>query len=125
MLPKALITVGDHIRTRRIQLQLTQNQVAKRIGVATDTITNWELNRNVPQIQFMPKIIAFLNYVPNVGGEPESLGEELNLYRMMYGKSIKLLARKWGMDEKTLFTIESNERFFQKSMNKVRWYLFR
>ena len=58
--PKELKTYGDHIRKKRLDLNLSQPQVAKIINVTTDTITNWELNRNTPSIRQVHKIIAFL-----------------------------------------------------------------
>ena len=61
------VTLGDHIRKRRIDLRMLQKDVANVIGVSEDCITNWENNRTIPQIQFMPKIIKFLGYNPNQG----------------------------------------------------------
>ena len=62
MLPTEILTIGDHIRAKRVHLGLSQSQVAKKIGVTPDAITNWELNRNEPRISYMPKIIACLLY---------------------------------------------------------------
>ena len=67
--------IGDHIRFCRIKRKMTQGQVADLIGVTTDTITNWELNRSIPQIRYMPTIILFLNYISIQNGEPNSLGK--------------------------------------------------
>jgi DNA-binding XRE family transcriptional regulator len=40
--PKEINTLGDHIRSRRLDLNLLQMQVAEQIGVDEITITNWE-----------------------------------------------------------------------------------
>jgi DNA-binding transcriptional regulator YiaG len=61
--PKELNTYGDHLRKKRLDLNLTQSQVAKIINVTTDTITNWELNRKEPNHKHISKIISFLGYV--------------------------------------------------------------
>ena len=94
------MTVGDHIRTRRLDSGLFQKGVAERIGVATDTITNWELNRCEPEIRCYPAILEFLEYVPFSPGE--SFPERLKAYRMLNGLSQRKLARLIGVDETTV-----------------------
>jgi DNA-binding transcriptional regulator YiaG len=46
--------------------ELTQNQVATMIGVTTDTVTNWELNRNKPRQRYHPRIFEFIGFVPGI-----------------------------------------------------------
>ncbi|GAB3430272.1 helix-turn-helix domain-containing protein [Niabella aquatica] len=67
--PKELLTYGDHIRKHRLDLEMSQSEVAKIMNVQTDTITNWELNRNSPVLNHIPKIIQFLGYTPNIDNE--------------------------------------------------------
>ena len=62
--PKELKTYGDHLRKKRLDLNLSQPQVAKIINITTDSITNWELNRNNPSLKQVQKIILFLEYTP-------------------------------------------------------------
>jgi transcriptional regulator with XRE-family HTH domain len=59
-----LVTVGDHIRRRRLDLGLLQREVAERLGADAATITNWELNRTQPALRFLPAIVGFLGYPP-------------------------------------------------------------
>jgi predicted ATPase with chaperone activity len=47
--PKKINTIGDHIRKKRLDLDLLQEHVAAQIGVAEITICNWETNRYEPQ----------------------------------------------------------------------------
>ena len=49
---------------------LYQQEVAKIIHVTTDTITNWELNRTKPNIEYIPNIISFLGYTPTTTTHP-------------------------------------------------------
>ncbi len=44
--PKSLETLGDHIRKRRLDLGLEQQQVAARLGVSESTVWNWENDRS-------------------------------------------------------------------------------
>lgn len=57
------VSIGDHIRKKRLQLKLCQIDVAGICGVSEDRIRNWEKNRSTPQIQFFPRVINFLGYI--------------------------------------------------------------
>src|SRR3990167_3741304 len=39
-------TLGEHIKRRRLELGLEQKDVAKQLGVTTDTVLNWEKGYN-------------------------------------------------------------------------------
>jgi DNA-binding XRE family transcriptional regulator len=84
--PKALVTIGDHIRARRITLGMLQNDLAKVFGVCEDSITGWENNRSIPLIQFMPGIIKFLGYIP-IPTDQSSYAGKIFMLRMLYGVS--------------------------------------
>jgi len=55
-------TIGDHLRKRRLDLDLLQKDVAEIIGVTEVTISNWENNKNKPPSRYLKKIIDFLGY---------------------------------------------------------------
>jgi len=59
--PSAL---GDHIRNRRIELKLSQNDVAKIFNVRRQSIGYWEGRIQTPNVIHIPKIIDFLGYFP-------------------------------------------------------------
>ena len=61
--------LGDHIRSRRLNLNLLQRQVGERIRVDTTTITNWERNATTPAIRYIPAIIEFLGYDPQAAAD--------------------------------------------------------
>ncbi|OGQ13087.1 MAG: hypothetical protein A2026_07180 [Deltaproteobacteria bacterium RBG_19FT_COMBO_46_12] len=65
-----LETIGDHIRKRRMDLKLTQKEVAEKLGVDKTAIQFWENNRVKPSLGNIPKIIEFLGYDP-LGEEKE------------------------------------------------------
>jgi transcriptional regulator with XRE-family HTH domain len=62
--PKALRTLGDHLRKRRLDLGLLQREAAARIGCSVSAVNNWERNRTQPRVSLVPAIIAFLGCVP-------------------------------------------------------------
>jgi transcriptional regulator with XRE-family HTH domain len=85
--PKELITYGDHLRKKRLDLNLSQPQVAQMLNVTPDSIINWELNRNTPDLSYIPKIISFLGYTPETSLNP------IKQYRIEKGLSQKEMAR--------------------------------
>ena len=112
--PKELKTYGDHLRKKRLDLNLSQLQVAKIIKVTTDSITNWELNRYVPNLNQIPKIISFLEY------SPTTKENSIKKYRLEKGLSQKKLAEMLKIDPATLSRIErGGERMSSKVRMKV------
>jgi transcriptional regulator with XRE-family HTH domain len=100
--PAALNTLGDHLRARRLNLGLRQDQVARQIMVDESTIVNWELNHKTPAVQYTPRIIEFLGYDPTSNRRPESLGERIRLKRRRLGLSLRELARILETDQSNL-----------------------
>src|SRR5712691_8297531 len=98
--PQVLATIGDHLRKRRLDLGLLQGEVADRLRVTESSVTNWELSRTGPELQFLPGIVRFLGYTPwSVDG---SIGERLLAYRRERGLSQVAFARLLGVDPGTL-----------------------
>lgn len=105
--PKELKTLGDHIRARRIDLNLIQSQVAAQIGVHEQTVTNWESNASQPAIQYLPAIIQFIGYDPLPMGT--SMIERLIAARRICGMSQREMAERLGIDPSTLQGWESGK----------------
>ena len=112
--PKELNTYGDHIRKKRLDLNLSQPQVAKIINVTTDTITNWELNRNTPDLGYISKIISFLEYTPEIEKNP------IIAYRINNGLTQKELAKILQIDTTTLSRIERDRGSRINNVTKKR-----
>lgn len=98
-------TLGEHLRKRRLELRLTQKQVAERIGVNPWTILNWEKGNTEPPIASMPALLKFLGYAPFP--EPKTLSDRMLAKRRAMGWSIKNAARQLGVDEGTWGAWES------------------
>jgi len=106
--PKKLITLGDHLRKKRLDLKLFQKQVAEKLGVEESTLWNWENNWSSPSLYYIPKIINFLGYIPDCI-KPKTLGEKIVIYRQLHGITQKELAHRLGIDPGTLGRWERNE----------------
>ncbi|MCK4673518.1 helix-turn-helix transcriptional regulator [candidate division WOR-3 bacterium] len=53
-------TLGEKIRKHRMDLGLFQKDVAKFVGVKTDTVTLWEKDKTKPSKENLRKIKLFL-----------------------------------------------------------------
>jgi len=81
--PKALRTIGDRLRRRRLELGLLQRDVAARLGVNKTTVYNWERKRTAPAPRIRPAVVAFLGHEPS----PTCRGE---------GKPLAIVPRDGG-----------------------------
>jgi transcriptional regulator with XRE-family HTH domain len=62
--PTARRTLGDHLRARRMDLELTQLEVAARLGVTRESVDNWERDVHPPKGMYRKAIHDFLRYRP-------------------------------------------------------------
>lgn len=108
--PTELKTLGDHIRKKRLDLGLFQKDVAKTLGTNMASILNWEKNRTYPIIDYIPRIIEFLGYVPFDSISDMSLGEKIITCRKIKGISQKELAQQLGFDPGTVEQWENNRK---------------
>ena len=105
--PKVLTTLGDHIRKHRLDLELSQRQVASRLGTLEESVYNWERGRNAPETRFISKIYNFLGYCPY--NRYTLLCQKIRLWRESLGLSQRELAERAGVDESALSAWERGE----------------
>ena len=116
-------SIGEHLKKRRLQLQLLQADVAKIFDVCEDSVTGWENERSVPQIQYYPKLIDFLGYNP-FPVDTETLGGRIKKYRFEQGLSHKKLGEKIGVDASTIGAWEENEHVPNRKKMKILKQIF-
>ena len=116
--PKSL---GEHLLKRRLQVGELQREVAKRLGVETDTYLLWEKDRAKPEARYYPRIFAFLGYNPLP--PPTTLSDQLRRKRLELGRTLREAALLIGVDEGTLARWESGEWNPRMSMAKVDAFL--
>lgn len=54
------MSVGSQIKQRRTELGLSQEALAEKIGVSRSAISNWEIDRNYPDLQVIVKLSEVL-----------------------------------------------------------------
>ncbi len=98
--PNHPTTLGQHLKKRRMELGLLQNEVAERLGLDECTIGNWEKDRTYPAVRYHPRIIGYLGYEPFP--KAQSFGDRLRAKRQVLGLSQKRLAALIGIDDGTI-----------------------
>ena len=56
------MNIGSQIKKYREQLKISQEELADKVFVSRQTISNWENNKNYPDI----KSLSLLSYIFNV-----------------------------------------------------------
>lgn len=100
--------IGLHIKKRRIELKLRQEDAARIIEVCSDALRYWETERSIPRMENIPKVIKFLGYNP-YQFETEILGGRIKYYRLLNGLSHKKFGKILGVDASTVGSWESNK----------------
>lgn len=88
--------IGLHIRKKRLELHMNQEDAAKKLGVTEACIWLWENLQAKPQIHYMPEIIHFLGYCP-VQCDGSTLAGRIKSYRLFHGLSCEGLGEKLGI----------------------------
>lgn len=91
-----------------MDLGLRQSDVAARIGVWTSTINYWENNHFNPEVQYVPELIAFLDYDP-FGPPPASFPLQLKAARITAGLTRRQLAAQLNVHPGTVAEWERGE----------------
>lgn len=53
------MTIGEVIREKRKELELTQEQVAQRLGISAPAVNKWERGSTYPDITILPALQGF------------------------------------------------------------------
>lgn len=106
--PESPKTVGEHLRKRRLDLNLTQMEVGGRIGVTESTVWNWEIGGLAQKLRHWPAVIAFLGYNP--APRPKTLAETVVWFRRGKGWTQTDFARVLEVDSSMLARWERGAR---------------
>ncbi len=88
--------IGAQIKTRRQELNMTQEMLARELHVGRTTVSNWEIGRNYPDLQLIVSISNVLNLSLDtlLGKESEIVKEitrDTNI-RKSQSRKIKILS---------------------------------
>jgi transcriptional regulator with XRE-family HTH domain len=107
-------TLKEHILRKRLDLGLSQRELAEELNITKNAVNSWENGRSEPELRLYPKIMGFLGYCSIQ--YPKTLGEKLELYRTHQGLSYLKLGQMMGVDPAGLSRQMKKEKptaFFQ------------
>jgi transcriptional regulator with XRE-family HTH domain len=120
--PKNLVSLGDHVRKRRLDLKLLQKEAAELMDVDMQTVVNWETNTHAPATHQIPKIIDFIGYVP-YSKDFTDFKEKLLYYRKLSGLTQKKLAELLQVDETSIAKWERGKHTpIEKMLKKLEGF---
>jgi transcriptional regulator with XRE-family HTH domain len=94
-------TLGEHLKRRRLELHRHQKEVAQRLGVHFESFKNWERGIAVPTVRYVPKIIEFLGYDPEL--VPETPSRRIAYARRRLGFTQEDLAKALKVDSVSIW----------------------
>lgn len=54
---------GKQIKQMRLERKLTQEQMAEQLGVSRQAVSNWENNKNLPDLELIISMSSVLTYL--------------------------------------------------------------
>lgn len=115
--PQMPQSLGDHLRRRRLDLGVTQEQAGARFGISFAAYNGWEGGRVSPGIGKWPKIINFLGYDPSPPA-CDTFAETVSALRRRLGLDKHQFAKRVGVDVKSVRNWEYGKTIpFQKVRN--------
>ena len=106
---------------RRVIAELTQAQVAGKLGVNEHTYSLWEQDNAVPLVRYCPAIFVFLGYDPFP--PPSTLAEQIASKRRTLGLAQEEAARLLGVNEGTFARWENGSGEPVISWDRVMTFL--
>lgn len=106
--PDELKTLGDHIRNRRLDLNLSQAALAWQFGVNRNAVTSWENGVQKPDLVHMQLVIEFLGYEPSI--DVSNPAEAIRARRHLMGLTQKALGDLVGVSRETVNLWERGKR---------------
>ena len=103
------LLLGENIKKHRKKMQLTQTQLAEKMFVSTQAISNWERGLTPPDLENLCKLSEFFHVsVDSLLGKDDFLGEKL------------MIGIDGGGTKPNLYFLQKAERFcINSSFHKV------
>lgn len=121
------IKIGKFIASCRKEKNLTQAQLAEKLGITDRAVSKWETSKSMPDTGLMPELCELLGISVNelLSGEKLNLMEdyrknaELNLLalkEMEESKNRELLNLEWVVyGNNTVFGFDIHSKFWQRT----------
>ncbi len=121
-LPENPKTLGERIRKARMERGQFQKDVAGILHVTTSSVENWERNMTKPLLDWLPRIIDFLGYVPDPYKNNTRLKKPVFQYRAKHRPGVKAMADLLRVYKCTLFSWETGRNpMSEENSFKFKW----
>lgn len=107
--PQMPQSFGEHLRRRRLDIGVTQEQAGARFGISFTAYNGWEGDRVSPGIGKWPLILDFLGYDPSPP-PCDTFAEAVWALRRRLGLDKHQFAKRVGVDVKSVRNWESGKR---------------
>jgi len=94
-------TIGEHIYNKQLALRISQVEMARRIGVAPERLTDWCFRGKQPHVTYGPRIIEALGYNP-FPIDTGTLYGRIAKYRIEHGLTAEAFAKRAGVNRNCL-----------------------
>ena len=118
--PRQPITIGHHIKYKRLNEKLLQQDLAEMFQTSKQTISNWEQEYTQPPLRLMKDISLFLGYcyfeVPAT-----TIALKIKYFRYyIFGMDSRSFAKHTKLDPSSILAWERGERIpSKKSLHKI------
>ena len=102
------MTLGEHLKAKRLAEGLLLKEAARILGVSPFTLSNWERGRTTPRIVMYGRVVAFLGFDPEAGGD--GLSQRMLAFHRRRGLTQRAAAKALGVDPTTWWGWESGRR---------------
>ncbi len=91
------MNIGEQIRIRRTELNITQQDLADRLNVSRSAVSNWETNKNYPDLQIIVQVSEELNIsldalLKGDANVVKKIAKDTTESRKLKGRAKKLIA---------------------------------
>ena len=116
-----MILLGNRIKTRRIELNMTQEELGMKIGVTKVAISGYENNTRTPKLETIIKLANVLNLEVGylLGQDVSIVAEDTNLHMKLPKEDLKLLSELKKNKKLYLALINDPARMIKLINNKL------
>jgi len=116
-----MMLLGDRIKTRRIELNMTQQELGELIGVSKVAICGYESGNRTPKLDIISKLAEVLNLEIGylLGQDVSVVSENENLHMMLPKDDLKLLQEIKKNKKLYYMLISDPKRMVQLINNKL------
>jgi len=118
--PREPITIGHHLKQKRLKEKVLQQDLAEMLKVSKQTISNWEHGYTQPPLRQFKNISSFLGYCYFEKPATTIAMKIKNIRCYLFGMDVRSYAKFTNFDASTILAWENGKsRPNRKSLHKI------